>query len=119
MATTTAACPAIPDVVAVIVAEPLATAFATPDELTVATAVLDDDQAMVTPLTTLPEESRATAENCMFCPAETSVSAPGVTSTCATWWPGGGRVGAGAVLEQLAATATSAAAEAMAENARL
>jgi hypothetical protein len=60
-ATVTAADPLFPSLVAVMLADPVATPVSTPTVLTVATAVLSEDQAMVLPVTMLPLASLVVA----------------------------------------------------------
>jgi hypothetical protein len=59
--TVIAAVPAMPSLVAVIVAEPAATPVTTPEELTVATPVLLLDHATLRPVNVLPLASRSVA----------------------------------------------------------
>src|SRR5437773_2776571 len=62
------ALPLLPSLVAVIVAEPTATAVTRPLALTVATAVLLLDQVTTRPVPVAPVESWVTAESCRVPP---------------------------------------------------
>src|SRR3989441_6291787 len=82
-ATVRAALPVMPPLVALIVAEPGATAVTSPLPLTVATPGLLDPHVTGCPVTTLPDESASIAANCNVPPTVTFV-ADGVTVTEAT-----------------------------------
>ncbi len=78
----------IPLPVARIVAVPAATAVARPEALMVTTLMLLLDQEMVTPLTVVPSEERADAENCCVPPTSRDAE-EGVTDTLETVGAGG------------------------------
>src|SRR3989441_339168 len=82
-ATVTAAVPLFPSLVAVMVAEPGATAVTSPLGLAVATPVLLLPQVTTRPLNGLPFASFGVAASCALCPT-CSASVVGVTSTDAT-----------------------------------
>src|SRR6478752_1470516 len=65
--TVSAAEPVLPPLVAVIVAEPAATAVTSPEAETVATDVFEEVHAMVCPLRTLPDASFSVAVACAVC----------------------------------------------------
>src|SRR5690349_15015453 len=75
--------PDTPSLVAVTVALPALAAVTRPLELTEATAVLLLDQAIVRPVSVVPEASFVTATSCMVVPAVT-LGLCGVTVTLAT-----------------------------------
>src|ERR1041384_3775229 len=81
--TVMAAVPLLPSLVAVIVAEPAATAVTRPLASTVATAVLLLDHVMTRPVSVLPVESLVTADSCCE-PPTTMVGDAGLTVTDAT-----------------------------------
>src|SRR6185503_10759531 len=79
----TADVPCFPSTVAVMVAEPTATALTTPWFVTVATAASDVDHATGRPVNTAPLASRATADICVVWLADID-SLLGSTATVAT-----------------------------------
>lgn len=81
--TVTPAVPVLPSLVAVIVAEPVATAVTRPLLDTLATDVLDDDQVIVRPPNAVPAESRGVAVNVIVSPV-TSEAVVGLMDTVAT-----------------------------------
>src|SRR5436190_983 len=81
--TVMAAVPLCPSLMAVIVAEPATTPLTSPLELTVATAVLLLDHAIVRPDSGLPAASFGVAVSCTVLPSFTLADA-GVTVTDAT-----------------------------------
>jgi hypothetical protein len=81
--------PVLPLLVAVIDADPDATAVTNPDVDTVATAVLELDQVMLAPEMGAPLPSRATALAWVVCPTW-RLDAASVTTTDATVGEGGG-----------------------------
>jgi hypothetical protein len=88
--TVTAAVPETPSTVAVMVADPSATAVARPELLTVATLWADDRQENVLPEIVAPSASRAVAVNCCVPPAAASSAVAGVIVTDATVGSGSG-----------------------------
>lgn len=78
--TTTVDVPALPPLVAVIVAVPPATPVTMPAVVTVATLALDVPHVIVRPVSTLPAESLSVALNCTFAPTA-SVSFLGASDT--------------------------------------
>src|SRR5438046_10222459 len=84
--TVMAAVPLCPSLMAVIVAEPATTPLTSPLELTVATAVLLLDHAIVRPDSGLPPPSFGVAVSCTVLPSFTFADA-GVTLTDATGTP--------------------------------
>jgi len=68
--TVSAAVPLFPSLVAVIVAVPAATAVTTPDDDTVAAAVLLDVHDTGRPVTTLPAASLVVAVSAVVCPTD-------------------------------------------------
>src|SRR6266487_3748023 len=82
-ATVTAAVPLIPSLVAVIVAEPAATAVTRPLAFTVATAALLDVQVTVRPVSELPAASFSAATNVRVLPPK-RLAVAGLTVTDAT-----------------------------------
>ena len=76
--TVRAAVPAFPSLVAVMIADPGATAVTAPVEETVAVAVAEDDHVTARPVSTLPEASRSTAVAFVARPAPT-LALPSVT----------------------------------------
>jgi hypothetical protein len=87
--TVSAAEPLFPSLVAVICAEPTATAVTSPVPETVATAVLFDAQVTVRPVSVAPFASFSVATACVDWPGETD-EAPNDTVTDATGAGGGG-----------------------------
>ena len=81
--TVTAAIPLFPSLVAVIVAEPAATAVTKPLGDAAATAGLVDVQATMRPLSTLPAESVVAAASCTD-PPTCTLAVAGLTTTDAT-----------------------------------
>ena len=81
--TVTWADPSWPSLLAVMVVEPGAMPRTTPVEVTVAAAPLEEDHDVVRPVSTLPDASRADAENVRVAPTTTEAEA-GETTTCAT-----------------------------------
>jgi hypothetical protein len=75
--------PLFPSLVAVMMAPPTETAETSPELLTVATAVLFDDQVTALPASTTPPKSLASAASCSVVPTIT-LAAGGVTTTDAT-----------------------------------
>jgi hypothetical protein len=81
--------PLFPSLVAVMVADPAATAVTKPLEDTVAMDALDVDQVILRPVRTLPPPSRRVAWSCAVLPTST-VAVVGDTMTVATGSGGGG-----------------------------
>ena len=81
--TVTLAVPVLPSLVAVIVAEPVATAVTRPLLDTFATDALDEDQVIVRPPNAVPVESRGVAVNVIVSPV-TSAAVVGLIDTVAT-----------------------------------
>src|SRR5438067_11900148 len=81
--TVTAALPALPSLVAVIVADPAALLVTRPLGLTVATAVLLLAHVTVRPVSALPAESFGVAVSCTVCPT-VRLAVAGATATEAT-----------------------------------
>jgi len=84
MATVTAADPVTPSAVAVMVADPLATAVTRPLALTVATPGEEDDQENVLPEMTAPDADVAVAVSCAVWSLAVNVTDAGATDTDAT-----------------------------------
>lgn len=87
--TVTLAVPDLPELVAVMVAEPAATPVTTPLELTVAVAELLVDQVIVWPVITLPFWSFTVAAKVTVAPTVTE-GLDGLTVTVVTTGAGGG-----------------------------
>jgi hypothetical protein len=109
--TSTLAVPAALSALAVMVTDPRAAAVTRPDELTVATLLLDEDQVNVLPGIGFPFASCALAESCNASPTYSSVALAGVTTTEAT-------LGGGSVVSPQAASTSPTACQAAPHRAR-
>jgi hypothetical protein len=77
------ALPLCPSLVAVMVADPVATAVTSPEPFTDATPAALDVHVIARPVTTAPAASRKVAVNCCVCPT-VGAAVVGVTATVAT-----------------------------------